>query len=356
MSTADAAATANGPLAAGLKASNAVLSKNQAVTFTLYKRVVLPLDGFVFWVRAETLSESALFNSMSMNRSYLNRPPLVSGAAKYITVSGSLHNATDQRQEEDATYAVNRMIFTSDRRVNDFDEIGPDELYIANFRGIRFAFSARGSYYVQADLHHYVGDAIYSWMASQVVDDPRTLNTKQLVVSNSLPAWLALNQYAPAYPVPLPQPMFQLYPSFLSPNNLPPIYGTVHIAPEGTSAIGAAPVLSRNLSHSQLARDQVSITLYGVGNDLAQTFLDSVIQYTLDTAAFGISNMPIMMDDKRVQSELGTLAMKKTIRFDVNYYQTSMRRVARQLIESAFVTVYPQADLRSFETVPIIIT
>jgi hypothetical protein len=54
-------------------------------------------------------------------------------------------------------------------------------------------------------------------------------------------------------------------------------------------------------------------------------------------------NTPIMRDEKRIQSELDLLAMKKTIEFDVSYYQTRTADIARQLILSAIVS-YSFAD------------
>jgi hypothetical protein len=351
MTDVSAALAGRTPLGSDLKAGVDNISSNQEITFTLYRKVVLPLDGFVFWVKAQALAPSALFNAMLLDGVPFNQPQTLEGTATELKIMGSLHYATDQRQEEDATYAANRVVFTAEDPVVDFNQMSQNELYIATFDGIRFAFSARGSYYQQAELHHYVGFAVYSFMGSQVVDDPRLLNTRQLVVSNSLPAWLALNTYAPVYPVPLPKPLFPLYPGFLSPSNFTPPYGTVNIDQETTEGLAAAPMLSRTMSHDQLTRERVTVTLYGVNNAVALNFLDSVLQYSLDTAAFGITNVPIVLDDKRIQNELGTLAMKKRIQFDVNYYQSTVRNIARQLIEDATVTVIPGDE--PFADVPL---
>ena len=65
--------------------------------------------------------------------------------------------------------------------------------------------------------------------------------------------------------------------------------------------------------------------------------MDTVNQYSLDTDSIGIMNMPIVRDEKRPQSELQVIAMKKTIEFDVSYYQTRINDIARQLIESCIV-------------------
>ena len=83
----------------------------------------------------------------------------------------------------------------------------------------------------------------------------------------------------------------------------------------------------------------MKITIYGLTNKSALDYLDYVLQYTLsDSAGFGVMNMPVPKDDKRTQEEMAVIAMKKTIIFDVNYYQTRAQDLARQLITSAFVT------------------
>ena len=48
--------------------------------------------------------------------------------------------------------------------------------------------------------------------------------------------------------------------------------------------------------------------------------------------------MPIVRDGKRQQSELQAIAMLKVLDFEVDYYQTRVNAVARQLIKSATPT------------------
>ena len=323
-----------------LKAGLDTISLNQEITFTLYRKVVLPLDGFVYWVKAEVQDGgSALFNTSPLNTFGPNFTGGASDPAPTLKIMGSLHYATDQRQDQDASYAVDKVVFSAQDPVVDFNRVNSDELYIATFDGIRFAFNGRRSYYEQANLHHYYGDAIYSFMESQVVDIPALLNARALVVSNSLPAWLALNRYSAPYPIPLARAAFQLYPSYLAPNNLAPPYGTVDIGSESTEALSGEPFVNQLSSQYSPTREHVTITLYGCNNYLAGTFLLNVLQYAQDTARFGITNMPVIKDDKRTQSELSVIAMKKRIEFDVYYYQNVVRDIGRQLIEDASATV-----------------
>jgi len=337
-----------GPLKAGVD----TLSYNQTITFDMYVRIVLPLDGFVFWLRADQVTPAALLNVLGLNRVKLDQLG-VAAPNTSIKVMGALHYATDQQQEQDATFATNNVIFTAENPVTDFNEVSPEVLWLGSFDGIRFAFSSRGSYFQQANLHHYVGQGIFSMFESQIIEDVRLLDTRELIVSNSLPAWLALNQYAPVYPVPIPQPLFPLFPSFLAPDNLPPIYGTVHNDPDSVEGLQGSARYTKTYSRSALVTETVEITLYGCSNALVMTFLDSIMQYQLDTGLFGITNIPIVMDDKRTQNELSVIAQKKRIVFEVNYYQQAMRDVARQLITKCVPTYLPQDDLQLITSVNV---
>jgi hypothetical protein len=307
----------NSQLQSTLANGLSMISESATITFTKYIKKILPLDGYVFWLQGEQTS-----------------------------IQGSFHYATTMEQNEDETVAVNSVAFTTTTPVDVLGSINNQILYIANFRGNRFVFSTRGMFYEQAGLYHYSGRAVFSALASQLVNSLYDIPPTNLIVSNSLPAWLALQSYSPAW-LTIPNPAIQLYPSFLVPTNILPPYGSVHIEPSRTNSIQAAPRLTINGSHYQLATDNVRITLYGLNNAQALDFLDTVNQYSLDTDVFGIMNIPTMRDEKRTQVELQAIAMKKTIEFDVSYYQTRINDVARQLIEKAFIqyTVVPLASV-----------
>ncbi len=331
------AASAKGQLAADIAKGVNTLSLDQTITFVRYVKLVLPLDGFVFWVKAELLSQSALFNVGRFGAFKGAQHQAVVSQSPTLSIKGSLHYSTDREQDEDTTYGSNTVVFTALSPVQDFNETSPNALWLATFGpdAIRFAFSSRGSFYQQADTYHYVGVAVTPTMETQIIDDPAQFNARQLVVSNSLPMWLALNNYVTNYdgfrnPV-------QLYPSFALPDNLAPPYGAVHINPEGTLGLQSAPFLGPSLSHAQLCQDDVRVTIYGLNNQAAMDFVDCVNQYTLDTDNFGLMGIPVARDEKKTQVEMAVLAMKKTIQFTISYNQSAARNVARQLIESCFV-------------------
>lgn len=317
------------PLNAALEAGMEVLSLDQVITFTKYVRVILPYDGFVFWVRADLLSPGALYNASAYNQRFYNDPSAIVTPAAKMQVKGSLHYMTDQRQEESQTYGRNSIRFTAQSEVQDLNEVSPVVMWIGEWEETQFAFTTRRSFYRQADIHHYMGDAVYPSMRSNIIDDPLTLNTKNYIISNSLPVWLALEKFMP------------MYPSYLVSENIQPPFAAVHIGEDDTSPIQSAPLIAADSSHYQLVSDMVRITTYGLRNDEIMDFLDYVNQYSLDSDVIGIQNIPIPRDSKYLQSELNMVAMRKVIEFQVSYYQTRVADLARQLIKSAFISFNP---------------
>lgn len=329
-------------LGAGVSAGWKLLSQNETLTFTKYVRCVLPFDGFVFWVRADLLSKSALFNAGAFNAAPFGKAPQIISPAATLTCEGSLHISTEIRQEETKTPSTNRVVLTTGQQIQDFNQVGPNVLFLCSIEETQFAFSAQGFWYEEANTWHYTGNAIYSDMTPQIINNRAAFDSMDVVVSNSLPLWLALNSYVPPYPAQPQYPTVPLWPSMLVPQNAVPPYGSVHVLPETTRAMTARSYLSANVSHYQLARETVRVTLKGLRNFSAQDFIDFVFQYTVDWELFGIAGMPIVRDEKVGQVELTALSMTKAIDFEINYTQTRQNNLVRQLILSAPVTFIQQ--------------
>ena len=328
MATAIEAATAKSQLASGLAEGTNTLSGNETVTFTLYVKLILPLDGYVYWVNATLLNDSAIYNALTYGfGEYNNQGETL--PARQVTHKGSFHFNSELHQLEDRTTAYNHVLFTSLELIQDFNLTNPNLIYVATYEGVRFAFSRRENFYKQADLYHYRGDAVYSIMDTQLVDSMTGFDTESVVVSNSLPIWLSLNQY------------FPLYPSYLVGQNLAPPYASVDIDPRQTTALQQFPLLDSESNPYQLVHDTVRITIFGTRNNEALNFANYVFQYSQNTDNIGVMNMPVIQDEKVTQPELGIIAMKKSITFEVSYYQTTVNNVARKLIEEAFITLTP---------------
>lgn len=295
-----------------------LVSLNQNLDFTQYTRKVLPVDGYVFWLRTQTK-----------------------------VIKGSLHARLDKRQLEDEYPVVNTMLLTTMIEVQEFNDVDPDIIWIGEIEGKRYSFT-RQDVFQAAGTFHYSGEAVYPALETQFVNTGEDLPAEP-IVSNSLPFWLALKTYNPVWLLPA-NPAITLYPSFLVPANLQPPYGTVHIDPAQTVAIQPVPEIlatsikplpPRGADHYQLASDQVRITLYGTQNQQSLDFLDLVNQYSYYEDAIGIMGTPaVMRDEKRVYPEAGIIAMKKTVVFTVSYYQKRANDVARQLIYDALPVTY----------------
>jgi hypothetical protein len=321
-------------LAAALRAGLRSIDQNQTVSFQPYVRSVLPLDGFVFWLRADIVSPAQL-----------TAAGLSSPAA--VEANGSLHFKTQGEVREDESIAIHKMIFTAEQPIVALAEIAPMVLYVATWTSpdgrysFKFSFSARNSFYQQANLSHYVGDAVYPVFLSQLVDSVAEFDQRQ-IVSNSLPLWLAM-----MYAVPFPSPItvnFPIYPAFLVPDNEPAPYIAVEIRPETTKSLQLLPFLDRQASHWELYTERVKFILYGLRNGDALDFQDYLIRYINGqvwigaagemVTPVGMMTAPSVRDEHRVQTELAALAMRKVIELDVSYYQTYARQVARQLINA----------------------
>src|SRR5271166_4651441 len=250
------------PIEAVLKQGLETIAADQTIDFVRYVKLVLPLDGYVFWVRGDLTSPSAVFNRMGFGSGALfNQPRTCETPAQVISIKGSLHRATEKKQDESRNFGLTRVIFTSEDPVHaDFLNVSPHCIYIGSYRDLRFSFSNTKNIYQQAGIWHYYGDVIYPYMESQIIDKISGFNARQLIVSNSLPAWLALNNYEPFYGFGNTVP---LYPSSLVESNIVPPFGAVHIVPGTTEGLQSTPHLSLNSSHYQQSRER-DVTLYGL--------------------------------------------------------------------------------------------
>ena len=323
----EAAANAQTQMAATLGSGLATLSNNQEITFTQYRRLVLPLDGSVFWVRSAIINPAALYNANQFNAAAFNA---LGGASVNppapITVAGSLHYSTSNAQDEAATFSTNRVVFSTQTEIEDLADIGPTTAYIGEIDGLRFMFSQRGKFYAAANVNHYMGDAIFSKMATQIVDDASQLDVQNVVVSNSLPLWLPMTQYGPVFP------------SYLVPDNFPPPYIVAHVQPGTTEPYSNAPILDKNSNQTQLCKERVRFTTYGLRNNQAQDFLQLVLTNSMATNSYGIVSSPVWQDEKEGQVEFGAIAQKKTCDVDISYYQSRVRDIAQQYILHALIT------------------
>ena len=328
-----------GQLASTLGASVDTIDEYAVLTFQQYRRIVLPADGYVFWVRTDLLSPSAIPGAGRLGS-------FVPGAGSFPAIAfqaqGSLHRITLLRQDEAGTDATNRVVFTSKDEVRDLNAVAEDLIYLSEIDGRRFSFSRQDAFYRQADLFHYSGDAVYPTMLSQVIDSPARFLDLSPVATSSIPFWLALQRPTPWLTLPgLP---WQIYPSFLVPNNLAPPYVVVHIEPNSTIALQGAPAVTR-LGHRQAVQERVRVSLYGFREIEALQFLDYLNDYSLTSDRFGLMNSPVLRDEKQGQVELGIIANLKTLDVVLNYLQGQSFAVAKQAIRSAQATIVPRDEV-----------
>lgn len=313
------------------------LSGGQLYTFDLYQRLILPIDGFIFWVRASALSpeytgafNTTVYQTMPFNGRRTPAPPLtpVQLAALTFSINGSLHVSQTIEQDDDETYTRQMIAFTTSEEINDFARLAPDQMFILTIpNGSKVAFGSQRNQYQNAGLWTYHGMAVYPALATQIVDDPRVIHPELAIVSDSLPLWLQLS--TPEVPV---------VPAFLSPLNLLPPYITADV--RETTAIASAPLYDPETSQTQLVLDEVRFTMYGLNNNAALDFQMALLNGSL-SGIYGISSMPVPVDDKSPQREFQVIAQKKAMALSVNYYQSRVREIAQRYITSAFINLTP---------------
>jgi hypothetical protein len=291
-------------LASVLQSAVETISSGQEITFRLYVRQVLPIDGFVYWINAAIITPEELARIGVTN-------PLEA------TIKGSLHRQVVSEQNDTTSRDVNSIIFTPIEKIDDFNVSDPNSVYLGEYEGTQFAFSRMESRYTQSGIFHYRGMAILPTMRSQIIDNPDDISD-ELIISNSTPIWLSLKQFA------------TVYPSFLIPSNLKPPYIAADV--RSTIPLQLSPA-TREGRRYQFAQDSVRVTLYGFTNQAALDFVDFVVNKALEDEEYGITNIPIISDAKSSQVEINALAKKKIVDFEVNYYQATTRDISHQLIK-----------------------
>ncbi len=291
-------------------------------TFTQYNKVVLSQDGYVFWVADPSTT---------------------------ITVRGDLHVSTDREQEVDGTIAYNSVILDSQDIINEFNKVSPTTMWIGTIPipdggTVMAAFQRRGPFFENAGIYHYAGFAIFPPFSDLIVSSVSDI-PQGPIVSNSLPIWLNIMNKMSAIPGVKADTSIPVYPSFLVPENIVPPYIVVNIDPDMTTFLQAWPEFvwtagggaSQDVPFYQLAKDEVELILYGLNNQQALQFMAGLMAYSEYYSDFGFMSSPVFQDQKRTQPEISAIALKKTLRFNVDYYMSTADAIGRQLIESALV-------------------
>lgn len=293
-----------GQLFATINAGVNLVDEGQTVTFIRYVRQVLPIDGFVFW------SPSQVFDK-----------------------EGALHFAQSLIQNDEETFAQGMVSFTAQEAVQEFEEAPTNVIFVATLPGgSRYAFSSQEGFLNAAKQYHYFGRTIPPAALSQLLDKPGQIDLSRVIVSNSLPFWLGLNNYSTPYGDGYTNSI-PVYPSKLVSPNLAAPYVAVKIVK--TDSDQMSPYLDPNRSSFQNATDVVRLVMYGLQNNESIDFSNCVRQYLNLTRGIGARSSFWVVDEQREVTELETIAMKKTMEVTVNYNQIRIDAISRRLIRQA---------------------
>jgi len=289
------------------------LSGQQKITFTKYVQRVLPVDGWVFWVKASLIDgEAAPFTKV---------------------YSGTLHQSVNQTQEATKTNAVTNIILTANKPIDELKEVSATVMWLGEYDGSKFSFNVQNAFYDNARQYHYAGDAVYVENTPNIIDDIDDLDLENGIVTNCIPVFITLNEQV------------QIYPAFLAPTNLKPPYATIEV--KDTRGIAAGQSYNPFEDSGMLQWDKVELTIYGLRKKQLSDFLKYLENQQLVTEAFGMYWLPSVQNENVPQSEINVLTNKKVLNFDVNYTFDAVRSQAEAFIRSITVDFF----IREFEEV-----
>lgn len=308
------------PLHHSLKGGLDDISYNEDVIFHEYRRKVLPLDGFLFWVKT-----------------YVSR-----------TVSGSLHVSTHSQSTEIENYDLSQLVFSTTENIHTFHSTQADRVWVGHVGPIRFLIGAQKNTFKEAGLFHYSAETIPPSHRPQFIETEAELDGYTPVVGTSLPLFLSLpTDTTPALnwcPWPKDVPVF---PSFSAPDNQEPPYIIVHNDPHKVQSAGMGAVDPLTGDTHQILQEHVRLTLVGLPHTQAANVRDYILHWALlHSDVLGIVNTPVLTDEKRALNEASALAMIKTLELDVMYSQNTVRHTALKLINTAKVTMRHAARQR----------
>lgn len=265
----------------------------------------------------------------------------LAAASRSTVRSTSRRSGCRRRTRPSATAG---SILTSEKQIQEFAQPGQNAIWVGTYKSqvknskdtFRYAFSAQQGFYGPAGLWHYVGYQIPPALTDLLLDPGTQIDQTRAVVSNSLPLWMGLRGYTSPF-LGVTQ-WLPIYPSFQAAENVEPPYVVVDVLE--TEALQATPALGVYGTHTQWCKDTCRVTLYGLQNNEALAFQDQVNQYSLETDAFGIMNMPVVKDVHRVQAELHGIALKKEMLVEVSYDQQISTTRAYQIIKEALYDFY----------------
>ncbi|GBQ08825.1 hypothetical protein [Saccharibacter floricola] len=301
------------PLGESLGRAISNISYGGEIYFQEYRKITLPLDGFLFWIKTENK----------------------------FSIPGSLHISTRNTKNEYQNYDLSQIVLSTSEKINKFHQKDSNYILVGIIDGLEFLIGAQKESYQPSALFHYSAESIPPSFRSQFIHTEAELDDYHPVISSSLPIFLALPHIgSPALgwcPWPKDVPIF---PSFSSPDNQEPPYIIIHNDPHSAQPVGLGTVDPTTGASTQMMTEKVKLTLIGLPHQKASNIRDYIRHWALlhpDT--LGITNIPVIVDEKSTLDEISALSMMKHLEFDVMYIQNTARDCAFKLIEHAKMTL-----------------
>lgn len=265
--------------------------QGQTISFITYERVILPYDGFVYWVK--TGNEQTLVASM-------------------------VHDENELHHEDQNFRNDSGLIITTTEPLLDFSQDGLDTMSVFEYNNNLYVLRKTGYNSEQSGLFHNIARVIEPALRSILLDSKDDFLKKKAQFTNSIGLFVLLScGYFEFVSIDYP-----IYPEWLVPLNKKPPYITVGVTETEALNNGFNTVnVDNSLFLVKPAKDYVDINLYGLDNNEALNFLVKLERWSLFYKKIGFLNMPRIKDEQLAQNEIGSLAQKKIIELEIFYYQ-----------------------------------
>ncbi len=283
------------------------LKDGQTISFTTYRRAVLPFEGFVYWIKLH-------------------------GGEK--SIESMIHKTDELYQEEDSFRNESTILITTRESLFNFSQDGIDEIKVFNYQDSLYVLRKTGENADQSGIYHNMAHIVEPQMQNTFLDTEDDFRNRNMQFSSSVPLFIMFSMGL----FDLFQDHYDMYPGWLTPYNKKPPYISINVSDtEALSSATAYETVDGNTYIGKLVTEKVTFTLYGYDNEQIMIFLSDLEKWSMVYNYVGFMSSPAIVDEIHSKVETGTVALKKTIEVDISYIQ--MAKLSEALKEKIISTV-----------------
>ncbi len=268
------------------------IKDNQKITFKTYRRVVLPLDKFIYWVK---LSDEVLMNCM-------------------------VHKTEEFNHEVDNFRNEATIILITEDAIFDYSNDGIDEIKVFKYNNSLYLLRKTGENAEQSGVYHHIAHIIEPQMQYIFLDSEDDIKKEKFQLTSSIPLFISFSSGL----FDLTPFEYEIYPAWLTPYNKKPPYIAIEVEETTGLDSGFQNIKINNKDYlCRLVQEKVKLVLYGFNHDEALIFLKRLEKWSQLYNYIGFMSSPCVTDEIYSKTELGSVASKKTIDLEISYVQTT---------------------------------